>query len=74
MLIQRRYDVQVVDETYYTLAEIAQRLKVSYRTVYRWVQAKELAAYKLGTEWRVAESDLQAFLESRKIRRRHEER
>jgi excisionase family DNA binding protein len=66
--------VQVVDEAYYTLAEIAQRLKVSYRTVYRWVQAKELPAYKLGTEWRVAESDLQAFLQARKIRRRHEER
>ncbi len=66
--------MQVVDEAYYTLAEIAQRLKVSYRTVYRWVQAKELSAYKLGTEWRVAESDLQAFLESRKIGGKHEER
>ncbi len=66
--------MQLVDETYYTLDEIAQRLKVSYRTVYRWVQAKELSAYKLGTEWRVAESDLQEFLQDRKIRRRHEER
>ena len=66
--------MQVADETYYTLDEIAQRLKVSYRTVYRWVQAKELSAYKLGTEWRVAESDLQEFLQDRKIRRRHEER
>ena len=66
--------MHVVDETYYTLAEIAQRLKVSYRTVYRWVQAGELSAYKLGTEWRVAESDLQSFLQARKIRRHSEER
>ena len=66
--------MQVADETYYTLDEIAQRLKVSYRTVHRWVQAKELSAYKLGAEWRVAESDLQEFLEARKIHRRHEER
>jgi len=66
--------MQVVDETYYTLDEIAQRLKVSYRTVHRWVQAKELSAYKLGTEWRVAESDLQEFLQARKIRRWDEER
>jgi len=66
--------MQVVDETYYTLDEIAQRLKVSYRTVYRWVQAKELSAYKLGTEWRVAESDLQEFLQARKVRRRDEKR
>ena len=66
--------MQVVDETYYTLAEIAQKLKVSYRTVYRWVQAKGLSTYKLGSEWRVAESDLQGFLQARKIRRRSSER
>ena len=66
--------MQVVDEAYYTLAEIAQGLKVSYRTVYRWVQAKELSAYKLGSDWRVAESDLQGFLQARKIRRHSEER
>ncbi|MDQ3926026.1 MAG: helix-turn-helix domain-containing protein [Actinomycetota bacterium] len=64
--------MQLVEEAYYTLAEIAQRLKVSYRTVYRWVQAGELSAYKLGTEWRIAESDLRAFLEARKVRRRPE--
>ena len=64
--------MQLVEEAYYTLAEISQRLKVSYRTVYRWVQAGELSAYKLGTEWRVAESDLQAFLQARKVRRRPE--
>ena len=64
--------MQLVEEAYYTLAEIAQRLKVSYRTVYRWVQAGELPAYKLGTEWRVAESDLRAFLQARKVRRRPE--
>ena len=66
--------MQVVNETYYTLAEIAEKLKVSYRTAYRWVQAGELSAYKLGSEWRVAESDLQAFLDARNIRRRSEER
>ena len=39
--------MQAVEETYYTLREVAERLKVSRRTVYRWVQAKELPAYKL---------------------------
>ena len=55
-----------VEETYYTLSEIAERLKVSYRTVYRWVQARELAAYKLKGEYRVAERDLKEFLEARR--------
>ena len=61
--------MQVVQETYYTLSEIAEKLKVSYRTVYRWVQAEELAAYKLKGEYRVAERDLNEFLEARRTPR-----
>ena len=61
--------MQAVQETYYTLSEIAEKLKVSYRTVYRWVQAEELAAYKLKGEYRVAERDLNEFLEARRTPR-----
>ncbi len=56
-----------VEETYYTLPEIAEKLKVSRRTVYRWVQAGELPAYKLGGEFRITERDLEKFLEARRI-------
>jgi excisionase family DNA binding protein len=55
--------VYAVDETYYTLQEIADRLKVHYRTVYRWVHAGKLQAYKFGQDWRVKESDLKEFIE-----------
>jgi excisionase family DNA binding protein len=58
--------MQTVEETYYTLREVAEKLKVSRRTVYRWVQAKELPAYKLGGEFRVTERDLERFLEARR--------
>ena len=58
-----------VEETYYTLSEIAEKLKVSYRTVYRWVQARELAAYKLKGEYRITERDLKEFLEARRTTR-----
>ncbi len=58
--------MHVVEETYYTLQEIADRLKVSYRTVYRWVRAEKLTAYKFGQDWRVKDSDLRAFIESHK--------
>ena len=61
--------MQAVEETYYTLAEIAEKLKVSYRTVYRWVQAGELAAYKLKGEYRVTGRDLNEFLEVRRTPR-----
>jgi excisionase family DNA binding protein len=61
--------MQTVEETYYTLSEIAEKLKVSYRTVYRWVQAGDLAAYKLKGEYRVADRDLNEFLEERRTPR-----
>jgi excisionase family DNA binding protein len=61
--------MQAVEETYYTLSEIGERLKVSYRTVYRWVRAGELAAYKLKGEYRVADRDLSEFLEVRRTPR-----
>jgi excisionase family DNA binding protein len=58
--------MQIVEETYYTLREVAEKLRVSRRTVYRWVQAKELPAYRLGGEFRITERDLERFLEARR--------
>ncbi len=56
----------VVQETYYTLQEVAERLRVSYRTVYRWVRSGKLPAYQLGQEWRITDEDLKRFLEARR--------
>ena len=58
-----------VDERYLTLPEIAERLKVSRRTVYRWVKDGDLNAYKFANEYRITESDLKAFLELRRTQR-----
>jgi excisionase family DNA binding protein len=53
-------------ELFYTLPEIADMLKVSRQTVYRWVKSGELPAFKLGHDWRIKDSDLQKFIEERK--------
>jgi excisionase family DNA binding protein len=45
-----------------TIAEVAERLRVSTRTVRRWIKAGDLIAYRVGGLVRVAESDLRAFL------------
>ena len=58
-----------VDERYLTLSEIAERLKVSRRTVYRWVKDGDLNAYKFANEYRITESDLKDFLEHRRTRK-----
>ncbi len=56
-----------VDERYLTLREVAERLKVSRRTVYRWIKDGDLNAYKFANEYRITESDLKDFLEARRV-------
>lgn len=53
------------EDQFNTLDEIAERLRVSDRTVRRWIESGSLHAYKPGGEWRVRTSDLDTFLEAR---------
>jgi excisionase family DNA binding protein len=57
-----------VDERYVTLREVAERLKVSRRTVYRWIKDGDLNAYKFANEYRITESDIKDFLKQRRTR------
>ena len=57
-----------VDERYMTLPQVAETLQVSRLTVYRWIKDGELNAYKFANEYRITESDLKEFLESRRTR------
>ena len=46
-----------------TIKEIAEKLKVSQRQVYRWIEAGKLKTFKFGKKvYRIAESDLFKFL------------
>lgn len=51
---------------FYTIEEIAELLKVSYLTVFRWVKAGKLTAYKVGKQYRIDIQDLNNFLEKSK--------
>jgi excisionase family DNA binding protein len=62
--------MRTVEETYFTVEEVAERLKVSHMTVYRWIKAGNLGAYKLGGEFRITEGDVECFLEDRRFRAR----
>jgi excisionase family DNA binding protein len=46
-----------------TVPETADALKVSERTVWRWIEAGELEIYRLGRAVRIAEDELVRFLE-----------
>jgi len=48
-----------------TLEEVAKIMKVSLKTVYRWVASKKLRAAKIGHKtYRVLEKDLRSFINS----------
>jgi excisionase family DNA binding protein len=47
---------------FFTVAEVAERLGVSTRTIRRWIEDLELVAHRFGRAVRIAESDLKAFL------------
>lgn len=49
-------------EIYYSIEEVSKMLKVAYLTVYRWIQAGKLKAYKAGKQYRIKESDLNTFM------------
>ncbi|SUB02958.1 DNA binding domain, excisionase family [Pannonibacter phragmitetus] len=53
-------------ETYQTVREVADRLKIAEATVRHWIKAGELRAIDIGKGWRIADADLAEFL------RRHE--
>jgi excisionase family DNA binding protein len=45
-----------------TLAETCQYLKITPRTLYRYLQTRRLPAFKLGKEWRFVRSDLEQWI------------
>lgn len=47
---------------FYTVQEVADILKVDYRTVLKYIYANKLEAYKLSCQWRIPEKSLEIFL------------
>lgn len=48
-----------------TIEDVADRCQVATKTVRRWIDDGELAAYKLGRQWRISDKDLKHFLRER---------
>lgn len=45
-----------------TVVEVAERLRVSYGTVYTLLREGDLPAVKVGSQWRVESTKLDAFI------------
>lgn len=48
-----------------TLPEVAERLRVSYYTAYKYVREEKIKSIKLEREFRVKEEDLEKYIEER---------
>ena len=51
------------DDQLMTVREVAEHMRVSTMTVYRLIKAGELSAVRVGKNFRIRESDLQAYLD-----------
>lgn len=49
--------------------EVAEKFKVTYLTVFRWIKSGKLKAFKVGKQYRVKQEDLEAFIEQSKSER-----
>jgi excisionase family DNA binding protein len=46
----------------YTMEEVCEILSITKRTVYNYIKAGKLKAFKMGKYWRVTEENLRAFI------------
>jgi len=47
---------------FYTTKELADKLRVNIMTIYRYIKAKRLKAYKIGKEFRIGRSEFKKFI------------
>ncbi|MEM4326400.1 MAG: helix-turn-helix domain-containing protein [Candidatus Pacearchaeota archaeon] len=53
---------------FYTAKELAKKLRVNIMTIYRYIKAGKLKAYKIGKEFRIEKKEFQGFLDKVKIK------
>ena len=55
------------EQVFYTAQEVADKLQVNIMTIYRYIKAGKLKAYKIGKEYRIEEVEFQKFLYKSKV-------
>jgi excisionase family DNA binding protein len=55
-------------QEFYTAKEISDKLKLNVMTIYRYINAGKLKAYKIGKEFRIEKQEFDDFLNNVKIK------
>ena len=53
-------------QEFYTAKELAEKLRVNIMTIYRYIGAKKLKAFKFGKEFRIDKKEFISFLNKAK--------
>jgi excisionase family DNA binding protein len=61
------------DTEFFTTAELAKKLKMNVQVITRKVQAGEILAYKIGKDWRIPDTSVTDWLETKTNRRSDKE-
>lgn len=55
-------------QEYYTAKELAEKLRVNIMTIYRYIKAGKLKAYKMSKEFRIGKKEFNKFLNKSEIK------
>jgi len=55
-------------KNFYTAEELAKELRVNIMTIYRYIKAGKLKAYKMSKEFRIAKKEFNSFLDKVKTK------
>ena len=55
-------------DEFYKAEDLAKKLKVNIMTIYRYIKAKRLKAYKIGKEFRIDKIEFNRFLDNVKTK------
>jgi excisionase family DNA binding protein len=61
----------MADDTYYTVQEVADLLKLHWQSVLTYIKKGDLDALKLGKGYRISQQALDSFIASRSTRKAH---
>jgi len=56
-------------QIFYTAQELAETLRVNIMTIYRYIKANKLKAYKIGKEFRIDKEEFNKFLNKVKTKK-----
>jgi len=59
-------NIGFMEKKFLTVNEVADILRVSKLTIWRYIDAGVLPAYKVGRDWRIEQTELDKFLDTRR--------